>query len=304
MPVIHFGGGTIGQGAFATAEDVGGLLETLAACGITEIDTAGVYPASAPGASERLLGAAKASDRGFTINTKIMVTGVGPGQGSLRKEAIDESVQRSLATLGVPQIGLSNYSVAQVEDFLSRCDMHGWRKPTVYQGQYNALCRRPEETLLPLLKRHNIAYVAFSPLAGGFLTGNLSLGKDLEGTRFAEGNAMGAHYRPMYDKPAMHTAIRKLHAFLEPRGIAMAEAALRWVFHHSALGPQDAIILGATNRLQIEYNTSEIQKGPLPAEIVDMFDEAWDERKIVRHDVAYSKPFGLDQGKRNLASAL
>lgn len=104
MPFIQFGGGTIGEGAFATIEDVGGLLETLAACGITEIDTAGVYPASAPGASERLLGAVKASDRGFTINTKIMVTGAGPGQGSLRKEAIDESVQRSLITLGVPNV--------------------------------------------------------------------------------------------------------------------------------------------------------------------------------------------------------
>ncbi|KAL8897402.1 MAG: hypothetical protein Q9192_002595 [Flavoplaca navasiana] len=338
MPFIQFGGGTLGEGAFATIEDVGPLLETLAACGITEIDTAGVYPASAPGASERLLGAVKASDRGFTINTKIMVTGDGPGQGSLRKEAIDKSVQRSLTTLGLPkinvlhchipdtatpveetaaalhdhwskanitqveylvssaagrysllnvlvltgpsqQIGLSNYSVAQVEDFLSTCDMHGWRKPTVFQGQYNALCRGMEKDLLPLLRRHNMAYVAFSPLAGGFLTGNFSLGHDLEGTRFAEGNTMGAHYRPMYDKPAMHTAIRKLHALLEPRGFAMAEAALRWVFHHSALGPQDAIILGATSRLQIEHNTSEVQKGPLPAEIVDMFDKVWDEVK-------------------------
>lgn len=104
MPVIHFGGGTVGEGACATVEDVGGLLETLAACGITEIDTAGVYPTSAPGASERLLGAVKAFDRGFTINTKIMVTGHGPGQGSLIKEAIDESVQRSLTVLGVPNV--------------------------------------------------------------------------------------------------------------------------------------------------------------------------------------------------------
>ncbi|KAL8761592.1 MAG: hypothetical protein Q9184_002300 [Pyrenodesmia sp. 2 TL-2023] len=253
MPVIHFGAGTIGEGAFATVDDVGGILKTLAACGITEIDTAGVYPASSPGASERLLGAVKALDWGFTMNTKIMVTGEGPGQGSLKKEAIAESVQQSLTTLGVPKIGLSNYSAAQVEEFVSRCDMHGWKKPTVYQGQYNAVC--------------------------GFLTGNFSLGNDLEGTRFAEGNAMGAHYRPMYDKPAMHTGIQKLHAFLQPRGLTMAEAALRWVFHHSALGPQDAVILGATRTAQIEHNVSQIQKGPLSEEIVNMFDETWNEVK-------------------------
>ncbi|KAL9040192.1 MAG: hypothetical protein Q9180_002065 [Flavoplaca navasiana] len=121
MPFIQFGGGTIGEGAFATIEDVGGLLETLAACGITEIDTAGVYPASAPGASERLLGAVKASDRGFTINTKIMVTGAGPGQGSLRKEAIDKSVQRNTAT--------------SVEETAAALHDH-WRKANITQVEY------------------------------------------------------------------------------------------------------------------------------------------------------------------------
>ncbi|KAL9011348.1 MAG: hypothetical protein Q9173_003799 [Seirophora scorigena] len=290
MPVIQFGGGNVGEGAFATVEDVVALLDTLDACGIKEIDTAGVYPISSFGASERLLGAANAPNRGFIVNTKIMVTGEGPGQGSLRKKAIDESLRRSLTTLCVPnvrscwiatppylQIGLSKYSVSQVEEFLSKCDMHGWKKPTVYQGQYNAICRGMEMDLLPLLRRHGIAYVAFrSPLAGGFLTANFSLGNDLQGTRFAEGHAIGRHYRPMYDKPALHAAIRELHAFLQPRGMTMVEAALRWVFHHSSLGPQDAVILGATKRVQIERNVSQIQKGPLAEEIVEMFDKTWD----------------------------
>ncbi|KAL8656069.1 MAG: hypothetical protein Q9210_000507 [Variospora velana] len=312
MPLIHFGSGNVGEGAFATVEDVGGLLDTLATCGIKTIDTAGVYPLSAPGASERLLGAAKASDRGFTLNTKILMTGDGPGQGSLRKEAINESFQRSLTVLGLPkvdvlychqpdtvtpveetaaalhhhwskenfmQIGLSNYSATQVEDFLSKCDLHGWKKPTVYQGHYNALCRRMENDLLPLLRRHNITYVAFSPLAGGFLTGNFSLGNDLKGTRYAEGNFMGALYRPLYDKPTMHAAIRKLHAFLQPREITLAEAALRWVFYHSALGPYDAVIIGATKREQVERNVSQMGKGPLSEEIVDMFEKVWEEVK-------------------------
>lgn len=195
------------------------------------------------------------------------------------------------------QIGLSNYTATQVEDFLSTCEAHGWQKPSVYQGQYNAICRGMETDLLPLLRRHGIAYVAFrfvrniapncrssgltntSPLAGGFLTGNFSLGNDLEGTRFAEGNIMGVHYRPMYDKPALHTAIRKLHAFLQPRGVTMAEAALRWIFYHSSLGPQDAVIFGATKTAQIELNMSQIKKGPLTEEIRDMFEKTWDEVK-------------------------
>lgn len=105
MPSIHFGGETIGEGSFATTEDVNALLEKLTACGIKPIDTAGVYPGSVPGSSERLLGDAKASQRGFTLNTKIMVIGDPPGYGSLKEEAINESVQRSPAALSVPRVG-------------------------------------------------------------------------------------------------------------------------------------------------------------------------------------------------------
>ncbi|KAL9017240.1 MAG: hypothetical protein Q9185_005405 [Variospora sp. 1 TL-2023] len=305
MPEIQFGTGNLGEGRFATVEAGVAILDTLDACGIKVLDTAAAYPLPAVGASERMLGAVKASDRDFIINTKILMA----GKGSLKKEAINESVQRSLSTLRVPnvnvlychapdtitpveetaaalhdhwskghfkQIGLSNYSAAQVEEFLSTCEKNGWEKPTVYQGHYNAVSRRMEKDLLPLLRRHGIAYVAYSPFAGGFLTGNLSLGNDLTGTRFGEAHYMSPFYKPMYDKPAMHAAIRELHAFLEPRGVTMAEASLRWVFHHSALGPDDALILGVTKLAHIESNMSQIRKGPLTEEIVDMFDKTWD----------------------------
>ena len=59
------------------------------------------------------------------------------------------------------------------------------------------------------MKRTDKKYIR-SPLAGGFLTGKLSLGADITGTRFEDGNMMGAHYRPMYDKTAMHAAVKDL----------------------------------------------------------------------------------------------
>lgn len=105
MPILHFGGGTVGEGVFATADDTSKLLDTLAQCKIDHIDSASVYPMSAPGASERLIGTVKAAQRGFVLDSKIAVTGDGPGQGSLRKEAIDESLTRSLTALSVNQVG-------------------------------------------------------------------------------------------------------------------------------------------------------------------------------------------------------
>ena len=96
----------IGDGRFSTVEDIDNLLEVLQASRIESIDTAPVYPGTAPGTSERLLGEAKAAEKGFVIDTKVKVTGEGPGQGSLTKDAINESVSRSLETLGVNEVNV------------------------------------------------------------------------------------------------------------------------------------------------------------------------------------------------------
>jgi aflatoxin B1 aldehyde reductase len=57
--------------------------------------------------------------------------------------------------------GLSNYTAAEVEEILRICDEGGFRKPTVYQGQYNAIVRGGEEELFPLLRKHGIAFYAW-----------------------------------------------------------------------------------------------------------------------------------------------
>lgn len=41
--------------------------------------------------------------------------------------------------------------------------------PTVYEGNYNPIARKPETMLFPLLKKYGITFYAYSPLAGGFL---------------------------------------------------------------------------------------------------------------------------------------
>ncbi|KAI4158796.1 MAG: hypothetical protein LQ342_007143 [Letrouitia transgressa] len=120
-----------------------------------------------------------------------------------------------------------------------------------------------------------------SPLAGGFLTGKLSLGQDLVGSRYADGNPMGASYRPMYDKQAMHTAVKELYSGLQTHGIELAEASLRWVYYHSALQEGDGIILGASDIAQIEENMRWISRGRLEKNVVTMFEEIWEKVKDI-----------------------
>jgi aflatoxin B1 aldehyde reductase len=59
------------------------------------------------------------------------------------------------------QLGVCSYSVAQMEEYLSICEQKGYKKPDVYQGEYNAIRRKPETRLFPLLQKHSIAFYAF-----------------------------------------------------------------------------------------------------------------------------------------------
>lgn len=55
------------------------------------------------------------------------------------------------------------------------CEMEGYVKPSVYQGQYNALCRRGERQLLSTLRANNVAFHAYSRTARGAFNTNSSL---------------------------------------------------------------------------------------------------------------------------------
>lgn len=88
---------------------------------------------------------------------------------------------------------------------------------------------------------------------------------------------MGAFYKRLYDKPSMHTALNNLQAtILEPLGISSAEAALRWICFHSALGEADSVILGSSRIRQIVQNVRDIQKGPLPRNAIDALQNLWE----------------------------
>jgi aflatoxin B1 aldehyde reductase len=68
------------------------------------------------------------------------------------------------------RFGLSNYRVEDVEAVYNHCNENGYVLPTVYQGNYSPVARKQDTLLFPTLRRLKIAFYAYSPLAGGFLT--------------------------------------------------------------------------------------------------------------------------------------
>jgi aflatoxin B1 aldehyde reductase len=53
-------------------------------------------------------------------------------------------------------VWLCNHTVGAMSEWLRVCEEKGYVKPTVYQGQYNAICRHDEKTLYPLLRTQGI----------------------------------------------------------------------------------------------------------------------------------------------------
>jgi len=116
-----------------------------------------------------------------------------------------------------------------------------------------------------------------SPLAGGFLTGKVSLAipeTDLSGGRWVPGGHPA--YPKTFDKPSVHAAMRKFCKVCEEIGMNSTEASLRWIVHHSVLGEGDGIILGASRLDQLSGNVEMCRKGPLDEKVVKAVEELWE----------------------------
>jgi len=290
---------------FKSVEELEPLLELWKNSGLKILDTSALYPWTNIGTSEKLIGEAKAAEIGFAIDTKIMPGGA----GCLKPEAIHTSFTKSLDSLRVNKVrvlychspdyetplkeiaetfdllykqgkfemwGVSNFPASMVEELVKICKENGLIPPKFYQGQYNAINRMVEGELIPVLRANNIAFNAYSTLAGGFFTGNLAKGDEaVMGTRYQRGNKSGDHQRKIYEKQEMFDAYGILQKVIEPLQISGTEAALRWVVYHSVLQDGDGVVLGASKVSQMEKTLTDIKKGPLPDEVVEAIEKMW-----------------------------
>ncbi|KAF2673429.1 aldehyde reductase [Microthyrium microscopicum] len=275
------------------------------------IDTAGVYPMPDPGLSERVLGKAGIGETPLILDTKILVgqTVDSSNGGALSKVNLQKSMDKSLEQLKVKKVrviyahqpdtqtsvaeavegfgkilkdgkaeswGVSNFSAAQVEEYAAEAKKQGVPLPTLYQGQYNAIFRSPEEDLFPVLKKHGIKFYAYSPTAGGFLSTKVAASDGAElPSRFQAGHRAADRMNAKYNKPKTRAALVSLHKVAEAQGIDLLGASLRWLAYHSPLGEGDGIILGASKVEQIDHSDGEIAKGPLPEDIVAEYEKLW-----------------------------
>lgn len=301
---VVFGTGAVGNNEpFISEEYLNKIFSTLEAHKVTTLDTAQLY-----GNSEQRLGELHAGDR-FTIDTKWLG---GWNAGWATKDNIVSSAKESLKKLGVKQVdvfylhspdpdtpleqtlegvnevyktgafkrfGLSNYTADAVQKAYDIAKERGWVLPTVYQGNYNPVARKQETVLFPTLRKLGIAFYAYSPLAGGFLTKTAQQVRDGAG-RFNE-QVIGGMYRQLYARPTLLDALDKWAQIADAENVSRAELAYRWVAYHSPLKPEqgDALIIGASSVEQLEQTLTGIEKGPLSDKAVKAIDQVWEQVK-------------------------
>ena len=119
----------------------------------------------------------------------------------------------------------------------------------------------------------------YNPLAGGLFSGKYKT-KDIpaEG-RYSDNGSTGPNYRRRYFRDSNFEALSLIEPVAEKYGLTLVETALRWVRHHSVLnmdhGGRDGVLIGVSSFEQLETNLRDLQKGPLPEEVVEVLDKAW-----------------------------
>ncbi|KAF2818754.1 aflatoxin B1 aldehyde reductase member 2 [Ophiobolus disseminans] len=275
--------------------------------GYNEIDTARMYVG---GKQEAWTRDAKWKDRGLTLATKVYPTEPGTHKPEKLKELFSTSLKEldtdtvDIFYLHAPdhstpfeetlsavnelhkqgkfvQLGLSNFAAWEVAEVYNICKERGYVKPTIYQAMYNAITRAIEPELIPCCRKYKIDIVVYNPLAGGLFSGKIKSADiaPAEG-RFAGNSKFGEMYRDRYFKNSNFKALRLLEGVAQKHSLTLLEMALRWCVHHSELktrakGGNDGIIIGVSSFAQLEGNLADLEKGPLPEEVVKALDEAW-----------------------------
>ena len=176
------------------------------------------------------------------------------------------------------ELGLSNFPAWMVADVWHICDRHGWVKPTVFEGVYNPLTRRAEAELNACLNHFGMRFYAYNPLCGGLLTGRYGKFEEVPSDgRFTH----RPNYQGRYWKKSFFDAVDLIRTSAEKHGITSVEATYRWLAYHSMLTGDrgDAILIGASKLSHLVQNMETIQAGPLPEDMIQVFEQAWQTAK-------------------------
>jgi len=265
--------------------------------GINSIDTANVYTGRK---SEEIIGKAVHGDRDrFVIATKLgHDVGEGPNDSGLSRKHILWQTAESLKTLQTDHIDIyymhrfdqetpleetlktfneliregkvlylacSNFTVENMRTVNEVSERLGLERIVALQPPYNLLNRDAEKDLLPFCQAEGMGMITYSALAGGFLTGKYSEGKQApQGTR----GALYPRFWGRMNKPENYAIVEKFRVQAEIAKMPLSQLALNWIAKNQAV---TSMIVGASRPEQVEENVRQLEEKP-PQEVMSSLD--------------------------------
>jgi aryl-alcohol dehydrogenase-like predicted oxidoreductase len=265
-----------------TEEQAFELMDRAWEAGINFFDTADAYGG---GRSEEWIGHWLAK-RGSLARHEILLSskvfnpvGQGPNDRGLSRRHILGQVEASLGRLGVDHldmylihepdpdtpleetlgaldtlvrsgkvryIGASNIEAWRLAKALGLSERDALARFAWVQNSYSLLDRNAETEMFPLCADREVGFTAFSPLAGGWLTG-----KYRKGQEFPQGSRMTLRPEPYTHlvRDSIFDRLDLLRGEARGRGVSMSSLAVAWALHEPRM---TAVIVGPRKPIHLE----------------------------------------------------
>lgn len=276
-------------------DEVNRVIDAAQDLGINFIDSANIYT---QGESEKTLGQAlKGRWDKFVVATKfVMSTGDGTNDTGASRYHMMNQVEKSLRRLQndyidlyyvhrwdprtpveetlrglddlvrmgkVRYIGCSDFAAWQLAKANAMAELRGWSTFVAIQSEYHLLERRIEGEILPYCQTHNIGFIPYFPLAGGFLTGKYRRGESAPTGSRGEFSP----YVQKYMKDMYYDTVERLSSWVEVRGHSLNELAQVWLLAQ----PQVCSVITGATRLEHVLNNVKAAEWTLsPEEITEV----------------------------------
>jgi aryl-alcohol dehydrogenase-like predicted oxidoreductase len=191
---------------------------------------------------------------------------------------LDHLVQRGL----VRYIGFSNFTSWQAASFLAIQQQQRYAMFVAGQMQYSLLERGIEYEVVPFLQHAGLGLLAYSPLAGGFLTGKYTQ-ENPTGTVAGREGRLSFSVQSS-NREAANAVVEKLREIAARREATPSQIALAWILAKPYV---TSVILGAGTPEQFSDNVKAADVSLSPEEI-----EALDSLTTLKEIYPYPLPGG------------
>jgi aryl-alcohol dehydrogenase-like predicted oxidoreductase len=142
----------------------------------------------------------------------------------------------------VRYVGASAFASWQLAKANLLAEFRGWSSFVTVQSHYHMLEREVEKEVIPYCQEHNVGFIPFFPLAGGFLTGKYKRGEGAP----AGSRGERSPYVQKYMTNANYNIVEKLSAWAQERDHTMNELAHAWLLAQ----PQVCSVISGLTKLE------------------------------------------------------